>query len=196
MTSKRSSAKKPKEWLDKGATFSECKSYRYQLWRQWAYEGRWAHFCMLNPSTADHEVEDPTVSRCIQYAKDNGYAGTYITNLFAFRSTDPKALYSHPNPVGPDNDAAIIDAYECSSMTICAWGTHGALHDRGEQVLKMLGPGVCCLKLTKDGFPGHPLYLKRDLKPMLISMAREIQWLEKQPNEDLPTIGRGGRTAK
>lgn len=123
---------------------------------------------MLNPSTADELTNDPTIERCEKRAREYGYGGIKVTNLFALRSTDPAALHAAVDPIGPDNDEAILDAYLTSRMTICAWGTHGAHLDRGRKVTEMLasiGAELYALDLTKDGIPGHPLYLPYSLHP-------------------------------
>ena len=154
-----------------GATFSECDSYRYSLWRTWDSWLPKCNFLMLNPSTADETILDPTVTRCMNYAKAWGFGGLVVTNLFAFRSTDPAALKTAADPIGPDNDEAIErEALRCP-MTVCAWGNHGALHSRDSHVRLKLACNpfikLRCLKInvaTKQ--PAHPLYLSRDLKPI------------------------------
>lgn len=120
---------------------------------------------MLNPSTADAERNDPTVARCINYARSWGYDGLTVLNIFAYRSTDPKALYEVQDPVGPWNDAAIKDAAKGLDVC-CAWGEHGNLFERGRQVAAMLraiARRVGCLTVNKGGQPAHPLYQKSDL---------------------------------
>ncbi len=126
-------------------------------------------FLMLNPSTATEQVLDPTVRRCIGYAQGWGYDRLEVLNLFAMRSTKPLQLYLEDDPVGPGNDEAILKVASKSSLIVCAWGLHGKLNGRGEQVKATLieeGLELNYLKLTKDGQPGHPLYLKKDLKPI------------------------------
>jgi len=147
-----------------GADFSPCRKYRYSLWRFWQKDCRYAAFVCLNPSTADETKNDPTVRRCINYAHDWGYGGMIILNLFAYRSTFPKILLHVGDPVGPDNDFHLRSASSKAGITIAAWGVHGALFDRDKEVFKML-TNPHCLALTKDGYPGHPLYLKKNLKP-------------------------------
>lgn len=150
------------------AVFSRCGLYRFVLTRQWG-QGARVSFVMLNPSTADHLRNDPTIARCENRARDMGATGFRIVNLFAFRATDPRGLRAAPDPVGPGNDADIRRAARWADHVICAWGTHGALHDRGREVRQMLrGQGVRLLHLglTKGGAPRHPLYLSRDLRPV------------------------------
>ena len=161
-------------FASKGAGFSSCGRYRYNLWRIWDRARKPLAYCMLNPSTADAEQDDPTVARCSERARRLGYGGVTVVNLFALRSTDPKVLYSHPDPVGPDNDPAILAvASECD--LICAWGNHGKLRGRDKAVLKLLrmaGLPALALKVSKDGHPSHPLYLPYDLEPMPYSDTR------------------------
>jgi len=127
---------------------------------------------MLNPSTADEEVLDPTITRCVGFAKSWGYGRLEIVNLFALRSTDPELLYTHESPMGDNADQnynSIQTAlFECDKM-ICAWGVHGAFLERGKYVKEKLfkDEKVYHLGLTKKGFPKHPLYLKAGLKPIL-----------------------------
>ena len=149
--------------MDRGAIFDETAVYRYSLYRRWANHGRSVTFVMLNPSTADAFKEDPTITRCIGFAKGFGYHALTIVNIFAFRSTDPKKLRTVEDPVGPDNDRYIRDACFRGSSVICAWGTHGALHARDLAAWKQIRleiPNVFCLGRTKGGHPKHPLYLK------------------------------------
>lgn len=171
-----------------GATFSECGEYRYHLWRDLplptipevlsgcavraelqreCVAGRGTClFIMLNPSTADHVTNDATVERCQRRAMSWGYDRLEVCNLFALRSTDPKALYSHPDPIGPRNDAMILRAVTGADLVICAWGKHGALHRRYEQVRTLLAVNrLHVLKLNDDGQPTHPLYLPFALEP-------------------------------
>lgn len=123
-------------------------------------------FIGLNPSTADEVNNDPTVRRCIGYARDWGYDALCMTNIFAYRATDPQVMKSMADPIGPDNDRALRKMSRSAGIVIAAWGTHGAFAGRHQAVLKML-PNLHCLRLTKDGFPAHPLYLRSDLKPQL-----------------------------
>lgn len=115
-----------------GAAFSPCRKYRYQLWRQWDRSSLSAVFVMLNPSTADETENDPTVERCERRARAMGFGGVRVANIFALMSTDPAALRGHRDPVGPDNDAAILQSVAGAGIVICAWGAMGKLHQRGE----------------------------------------------------------------
>lgn len=147
------------------ASFSPCRSHRFVLGRKWD-DKPLVMFIGLNPSTADETQDDPTIRRCIGYAKDWGYGGLLMTNIFAYRSTDPKWLLECADPIGSQNDDALLNCYQEADIAIAAWGTHGTLKDRNIAVRKLL-PKLHYLRLTKDGHPGHPLYLPKTLKPIL-----------------------------
>lgn len=151
--------------MNRSAVISDCGVYRYRLSRWWD-EGFRAVFVMLNPSTADAEQDDPTIRRCIGFAKAWKCAGLEVVNLFALRSTDPMALTTYPDPIGPENDKAIRDAIHAPSVVVAAWGVHGRLRGRGVQVRALVGNSLYCLGLTRSGHPRHPLYVKADTKPM------------------------------
>lgn len=165
--------------IERSAVFSPCRRWRYQLRIQWGYKhqgfvGKLINFIMLNPSTADENVNDPTVERCQRRAMMLGYDGLIVTNLFALRSTDPQLLYQVHNPIGQDNDAHIMDAAAMSDRIVVGWGIHGnRCRGRADEVLKLLsscGP-VYALRITDDGSPEHPLYIPYDLKPVPIGEA-------------------------
>jgi len=157
-----------------GAVISPCGLYRYRLTRTWDRELRPAAFVMLNPSTADATVDDPTIRRCVGFAKREGCGGIVVVNLFALRSTDPAGLLAAADPVGPDNDRHIREAAEQCHPVIAAWGAHGDHDLRNLHVRDMLGEisvGVMCLGTTKGGHPRHPLYVKGDA-PLVPWMTR------------------------
>lgn len=152
-----------------GAIFSPCRTWRYVLWREWDPERAKVMFIGLNPSTADEVKNDPTVTRCINYAKAWGYGGIYMMNIFAFRATDPRDMKAAPDPVGPENNHFLWKtAAKAGLPLIAAWGTHGTFQNREHQVLELLKREfpIYCLGKTKDGHPKHPLYLKKDLNPI------------------------------
>lgn len=158
------------EWGHATAVFDQTRRYRYRLSRVWDPAKPRLNFCMLNPSTADAFTLDPTVRRCIGYAQAWGYGALEVTNIFALRSTDPKKLYEEPDPVGPENNNAIVAAAHAADLVIAAWGVHGEHQQRGEQVRRLLndaGIEVHYLKLTRAGHPGHPLYLPADTRPQI-----------------------------
>lgn len=148
------------------ATFSPDRSYRYALTRRWDPTKPLAVWVMCNPSTADAFDVDPTIRRVISFSRAWQAGGLLVVNLFALRSTDPKVLYSHADPVGADNDAVIawwlsIDA-EPVGPVIAAWGVHGQHQGRAAQVASLLEARKVrplCLGVTKDGHPKHPLYV-------------------------------------
>src|SRR5579871_4319038 len=149
-----------------GAIYDKSEAHRYLLWRIWEPDHS-ALVCIgLNPSTATELVLDPTLRRDLRYAKDWGYGGIIKLNLFSFRSTDPKALYGHePNVLvvtgGVTNDEYLAQ-YTKGSMTLCAWGTHGSLYDRGVKVqsnLRKLNRELWIMGLCRNGEPKHTLYL-------------------------------------
>ena len=149
------------------ADISPCGAYRYTLSRRWGV-GPLLGWCMLNPSTADASLDDPTIRRCIGFAKGWDYGGLIVVNLFALRSTDPAALLTTTDPVGPLNDAAIIRAAEDCREIVAAWGSHKSAHRGGRARfvagrLAMQGRPMTCLRTSKGGHPCHPLYLPGDL---------------------------------
>jgi hypothetical protein len=154
------------------ATFSPCRTYRYTLFRKWSQGNNYAMFIGLNPSDANETRNDPTIIRCINFAKAWGYAGLCMTNLFGFCATNPKIMLGHHDPVGPDNDKALQACAAGAGVVVAAWGAHGTHMDRNILVEKMI-PDLHCLKLTKFGHPGHPLYLPKTLtpKPMNLGLA-------------------------
>ena len=157
--------------VDKGATFSPARKYRYTLHRIWDVDKPTMAVIGLNPSTADETKDDPTIRRCIGFAKLWGYGGLYMLNLFAYRSTDPAALKIVKNPIGPDNDKAILEVASKCKLVIAAWGNDGAIDGRGHAVRNLLtgfGLDVHCLKKNMNGTPAHPLYLPGDLQPTIL----------------------------
>lgn len=152
------------------AHFSPCRTWRYTLRRVWDDTRPVMTACGLNPSTADEVKNDPTITRIINYAKRWGFGGLTMLNLFAFRSTDPKVMYRAADPVGPENDQAILDAAKTSAMFLACWGSHGKHRGRGDEVLALLRTyaacPVLCLNRNRDGSPVHPLYQRADAVPV------------------------------
>ncbi len=151
------------------AVYSPCERYRYLLTRVWDPAGEKALFVMLNPSTATEFQNDPTVERCERRARALGFGAFRVTNIFAFRATDPRVMRAEADPVGPGNDAAIRESAEAwSDRIVCAWGTHGAHLGRGAAVgalLRATGRPLFTLGLSKEGHPKHPLYIGYDQQP-------------------------------
>ena len=129
---------------------------------------------MLNPSTADERTDDPTIRRCIGFARDWGYGGVEIVNIFALRATDPRELRRARDPIGRMNDAHVAGAAKRSAAVVIAWGAHGALLARGAAALGLLSPRARLLALgwTQAGEPRHPLYLRRDVRPTPVRAGR------------------------
>ena len=143
------------------AVYSDCEAYRFRLERVWGPGGR-VLFVMLNPSTATEVQNDPTVERCERRARALGFGGFAVANIFAYRATDPRVMRGVADPVGPGNDAAIVDLAGAADMVVCAWGTHGAHLGRGaavEALLRRQGRDLFHLGLTLAGAPKHPLYI-------------------------------------
>lgn len=168
-----------------GAVFEPAASvdasrHRYALWRSFSEAtlfaaARWCNFICLNPSTATHEVSDPSVTRMRGFAESFGCHGLIVTNIHSLRSTDPKGLYADDRSDGdPMNWAIISHVATRAHLVIAGWGTHGALRGRGRQVARWLldsGVELKCLGKTKEGFPRHPLYLKASEWPRPLEAA-------------------------
>jgi hypothetical protein len=154
--------------IPSGAAFSSDRVYRYALWRTWGTVGtRTLMFIGLNPSTADETADDPTIRRCVAFAKAWGcYDRLVMANLFALRATDPREMLAHPDPIGPDNDAWLRRLANESMLVVGAWGVHGA-HRGREQEVRRIFDQLHCLGTTKAGHPRHPLYLRADTQLVL-----------------------------
>lgn len=180
--------KSKREYVEKGASISQCGKYRYSLWREWRGTGtdkNWLWlggkdpsgerygmpkncvFVMLNPSTADGEQDDPTIRRCVGFAKSWGFDRLVVVNLFAFRATDPAALLAlkhSDDPVGVENQERIRKVLHNAGLIVCAWGADGCHLGQDETMLGWIAEDnlsnapVCALGLTKHGHPRHPLY--------------------------------------
>lgn len=141
---------------DNHAIFSPCGKYRYVLWRKWA-PGPYIMFIGLNPSTANATSDDHTIRRVKRFAKDWGYGGVYMLNLFAIVSSDPAILKTHPDPLGANNEWLKTYADKCA--TICfAWGNFKEAVERAKQVEAMF-PTAVCLGFNQNGSPKHPLFV-------------------------------------
>ena len=147
------------------AEFSPCRRYRYTLWREWICGSGYAQFICLNPSTATDTEDDPTVRRCINFSKSWGYAGFCMTNLFAYRSTQPDYMKAADDPIGNENDLHLINVARDAAVIVAAWGTHGSFMNRDVHVINLI-KNLHYLRLTQGGHPQHPLYLPSTLKPL------------------------------
>ncbi len=162
------------------ARFSRCGRYRYVLTRRWegatprvaSGRGR-VVFVMLNPSTADATRDDPTIRRCMGLARSWGFAAVDVVNLFAWRATRPVDLRRAARALDPEharaNWRAVFRAAKQAELVVVAWGNHGAWREAGHEMLarlvRLCGPRIACLGLTKLGHPRHVLYLRRDVRP-------------------------------
>ncbi len=151
--------------MKKSALFSDNRKYRYTLWRIWDSKSGYAMFVGLNPSTANETEDDPTVRRCIGFTKLWGYGALCMTNLFAYRATSPKDMQRADSPIGSANDYFLKNIAVSASIVIAAWGTRGGFLQRDKAVISLI-PNKHVLRLTKGGYPAHPLYLPRDIKPI------------------------------
>jgi hypothetical protein len=150
----------------KRAVISDDGRYRYQLSRIWDPAVESLVFVMLNPSTADAELDDPTIRRCMGFARRDGFGGIHVTNLYALRATNPKDLWTAEDPVGPDNDAWLAEMFSevagNGRPIVAAWGAN-AKPERVAQVMRMqYSEGLVSFGVTKSGAPRHPLYLPGD----------------------------------
>lgn len=153
--------------LRKTADISECGAYRYRLTRHWNDSAAAMPFVMLNPSTANADVDDPTIRRCMSFARRECAGGIIVVNLWALRATDPMKIELHPFPAGPHNVGALDEVAALSATTgvpiVCAWGANSPIRGLGA-ARRFLNQGahLCCLGKTKAGHPRHPLYVRGD----------------------------------
>jgi hypothetical protein len=159
--------------METGACFDASGLYRYSLWRVWNRHTPKLVFIMLNPSTADAEINDPTIRRCIGFAQVWGYGRLEVVNLFGLRTPDPHRLRQAPDPVGDQCDAYIQTAAQQADRIILAWGNWGNFCGRDQTVLSLLTSyKLFCLGRNQSGQPRHPLYLKRDVEPIPYAACR------------------------
>ena len=152
------------------AIYSDCEKYRYALTRIWDEGAKRVLFVMLNPSTANEVQNDPTVERCERRARALGFGAFRVTNIFAWRDTDPRKMRAASEPIGPENDATILEGAGWADSIVAAWGTHGAYLDRGPHVAALLSKEqhvLSHLGLSKAGHPKHPLYISYSQQPIL-----------------------------
>lgn len=158
------------EIILKDAILSDDRKYRYALSRIWDVTKGKVMFIMLNPSKADETEDDPTIRRCIGFAKSWGYGGIVVCNLFAYRSTDPKGLLKADNPFGDKNIFITRKLVDEVSIVVCAWGnSHIIKKFKGfspSSHLEFCRDKMYHLGFTKQGWPTHPLFLRSELKPI------------------------------
>jgi hypothetical protein len=149
--------------MQRSALITDDGRYRYTLGRRWDEGGRAVTFVMLNPSTADAGTDDPTIRRCIGFARQWGYGALTVLNLFAYRATDPAELaVAGVLAVGWRNDNFLRGHARIGRPMVAAWGAHRMARDRAAEVTRTLGIRWQCLGTTKDGSPRHPLYVRAD----------------------------------
>ena len=148
------------------AVVSECGKYRYMLTRQIQPTGETLLASLLNPSTADHKIDDTTVGKLCGFATRLGFARLLLVNLFAYRATSPNKLYIVTDPVGPFNDDAIVRAIQIAGKNVdnilVGWGTNGNFMGRGGKVVKLIkskNRQLYALGINRDDTPKHPLYV-------------------------------------
>ena len=156
------------DYVQSGAEFSACGRYRYKLWRVWDAAQPPVMFIMLNPSTADAKQNDPTIRRCIGFARDWGYGGVRVGNLYAWRTPYPSALRYAPDPIGKGNDTALHELAEGAALVVAAWGVHGAWLARAQAFRREFTRPLHALGITKSGEPAHPLRLRRTCRLFLL----------------------------
>lgn len=150
-------------FIERDAVISDCGKYRYLLRRTWDHDRPRCLYVMLNPSTADAEVDDATIRSCTRLAKGMGYGSFEVVNLYGFRATDPDALEKVDDPIGPRNADVSDAAIQRCDVVICAWGAHKMAERRARDIrawVKGWKPAAYCLGTTKAGAPKHPLYIK------------------------------------
>jgi|SRR6185437_11180354 len=160
----------------RSAIISKCGRYRYELRRVWDDSLAPCVVGMLNPSTADAEFDDPTITRCIRRAEMEGYGSLVVWNLGAGRATDPKVWKSMSDPIGPDNHEHIrrvlTECRERNGLAIVGWGSHGSFRSSdmaAVAVARDVGIALYCLGVTTRGDPKHPLYVSYAQRPILWS---------------------------
>lgn len=156
------------QYISQKARFSRCKLYRYSLSRSWHGGSGKAVFLGLNPSTADKCRDDPTIRRCVEFAKAWGCNSMEIVNLFAYRATKPVDLKRFPQPIGDANDRNIARALSSGTLCIACWGNHGKFMNRAAEV-QTRHPRLLCLGINQTGQPKHPLYIPSTQTPFAFS---------------------------
>lgn len=173
--------------MGRSAKLSDCGKYRYLLTRCWRPDARQLGWIMLNPSTADALLDDPTIKKCMAFARAWDFGGIVVANLFHFRATDPEQLYPAdlPEPddagfghallrhaCGPSGDGFYGDVFDACAQVMVAWGSHFvAIHTARDLLIKNMaaerGRVLHCLAVNQDGQPRHPLYVRNDTKPIV-----------------------------
>jgi len=157
-----------KQIMNQGAAIDPTGLYRYSLWREWDANAPRVAFVMLNPSRADANTDDPTLRRCLGFARSWGCGSIEVVNLFAYRASRPDILRVVLDPVGPENDRYLQEAVERADQIIVAWGNRGSLRNRYQTVSSWLmsRENLYCLGITQIGHPHHPLYVRSSKTPL------------------------------
>jgi hypothetical protein len=152
----------------KPCLFSACRQYRYTLWREWdpLFNNQFLMVVGLNPSTADETKDDPTIRRCVDFAKRWGFGALLMTNLFAIRATDPKVMMAHADPTGELNDQVLLHFAPRAGKLLAAWGAQGSHLNRDHYITALLGDKFECLGFTGGMQPRHPLYVAASTPPI------------------------------
>ncbi len=149
----------------RSAILTRDRVFRYTLWRRWSDGQRYVNFILLNPSTADEVSDDPTTRKCVRMARSWGFDALCMTNLFAFKATDPRNMKKATDPIGYGNDRWLLKIAKDASLIVCAWGLDGAFTGRAAAVRQLLRRfDLHYLRITR-GEPWHPLYLPDNTKP-------------------------------
>jgi len=148
--------------MKQGAAIDPTGLYRYSLWREWDAHAPRVVFVMLNPSRADANTDDPTLRRCLGFARSWGCGSIEVVNLFAYRASRPDILRLVSDPVGPENDRYLQEAIDRADKILVAWGNRGSLRNRYQIVSSWLmsRENLYCLGITQIGHPRHPLYVR------------------------------------
>ena len=160
--------------MKRSASFSRDRRYRYELRRCWG-DGQTLTWLMLNPSTADSGVEDPTIRRCIDFSRNWGFGSLCVVNLFALRTPEPSVLLGASDRLGPGGDRRLRAALREADEVIVAWGNvHPRLVRRAQAIASLLPSRAWCLGLTARGEPKHPLYVAGDTEPVAFAEALSV----------------------
>jgi hypothetical protein len=153
--------------VNRGASFSYCRKYRYALWRIWDETKPLVMFIGLNPSTANENENDPTIRSVQRISKANGYGGFYMMNCWAYVSTDPEKLRDHRwnELICEWNDNMLTTIKARCKDVVFAWGSFSIVSETGrdKELLEMF-PNAKALFINKNGSPKHPLFCKSDTK--------------------------------
>lgn len=144
------------------AKFSKDRLHRLCLSRNWDTNKPAVAFIGLNPSTADENLDDTTIRRCVSFAQSWGCGSLYMLNLFSLRATDPNVMKAHVTPNTEENNQWLLELARQSEIVVAAWGNHGSHQGRDKDVMEKLGwmgLEIKCLGFNKDGSPKHPLYV-------------------------------------